>query len=403
MAVDILILNTAVVDFRDPHFDFVDNLAGPGGLAKCPVTDMPDYSQEQYYQWIKAGKATAGGPGNTAPLIAKAGTTVAVGAYLGKGQYDGLDAQGRFFYDTMQKLGVDMSPSLPHPTLPTGTTFIHDRGVAERGGIVYFPNANDDFDFGTFAPAVEKLNPKIVYYMYSGLSERGDANGGRDLADFMKWCRSQDAITLADSHTLVGGPDKIIKSGGCVEEYELLAPLLPELDVFFTSSDEAKMIENTLAEPKNWKEIDEPEFASHFLGFISHRFLDDINRPCIFGLTVKDGAYYVNAGADGTISNPKKVKSNFVVGDIVDLVGAGDSFRAGFLTYLANHIDAFHNGTLNVEDAIQVGNLFAALYIKAPIGNRYGYIDKYSRLEKAVKSGKSYRTFEEILDTIKQK
>ena len=99
---DVFILNTAVADFRGNEFDFVENLVGAGGLAKCRTQDMPGYSQKQLKGWIDNGKATAGGPGNTAPLISKAGLDVAVGVNLGKGQFDGLDAQGRFFYDTMQ-------------------------------------------------------------------------------------------------------------------------------------------------------------------------------------------------------------------------------------------------------------------------------------------------------------
>ena len=45
----------------------------------------------------------------------------------------------------------------------------------------------------------ESLRPKIVYYMYSGLSEKADANGGKDLAEFMKWVREKGMVTIADS------------------------------------------------------------------------------------------------------------------------------------------------------------------------------------------------------------
>ena len=65
---DILVLNTAVVDFRRKDFDFTDNLAGEGGLARCETEDMPGYSQEQLAEWIRDGYATPGGIGNSAPL-----------------------------------------------------------------------------------------------------------------------------------------------------------------------------------------------------------------------------------------------------------------------------------------------------------------------------------------------
>jgi len=62
MATDVLILNTAVLDVRSPDFGFADGLVGAGGLAKCPTSDMPAYSQEQIKSWIDRGCATAGGP-----------------------------------------------------------------------------------------------------------------------------------------------------------------------------------------------------------------------------------------------------------------------------------------------------------------------------------------------------
>ena len=237
MPVDVLILNTAVADLRRPDFEFADELVGKGGLAKCKTEDMPDYSQEQIRKWIDEGFATAGGPGNTAPLIARTGLNVAVGVNLGQGNFDGLDAQGRYFHDMMTANGIDMSATHIHPSLPTGTTFIHSTTGDDRGGIAYFPNANNDFDFEIFKQAVEHLEPRVVYYMYSGLSDRGDANAGRDLADFIRWCRGRGAVTIADSHTLTGNPHKLIAEGKPIAEYRLLEPLLPELDVFFTSSD----------------------------------------------------------------------------------------------------------------------------------------------------------------------
>ena len=291
MATDVMILNTAVVDFRSADFHFVEALVGQGGLAKCKTEDMPAYSQEQLRDWIKQGSATAGGPGNSAPLIARAGLNVAVGVNLGKGDYDGLDAQGSFFSDVMTANNVDISQTYSHPELPTGTTFIYEKGAKELGGIAYFPNANNDFDFEHFKRAVARLNPKIVYYMYSGLSDRGDANDGRDLAEFIKWSHKRRIVTIVDSHTLTSKPQKLISAGTAVPEYKLLRPLLPEVDLFFTSSDEGKMIENTLATPRNWTAFDENDNNLHFMDFLTERFWEKDDRTRMFGVTVSNGAY----------------------------------------------------------------------------------------------------------------
>jgi sugar/nucleoside kinase (ribokinase family) len=401
MATDVMILNTAVVDFRSADFHFVEALVGQGGLAKCKPEDMPSYSQKQLREWIEQGFTTAGGPGNSAPLIARAGLNVAVGVNLGKGDYDGLDAQGRFFSDVMTANGVDMSQTCIHPELSTGTTFIYEKGAKERGGIAYFPNANNDFDFEHFKGAVACLNPKIVYYMYSGLSDKGDANSGRDLAEFIKWSRSQGIVTIVDSHTLTSEPQKLISSGTPVAEYELLKPLLPEVDLFFTSSDEGKMIENTLGAPHDWAAFDENENNLHFMDFLTERFWEKDGRTRMFGVTISNGAYEKHILPEGQVKGPTKIESRFMAGDVVDLVGAGDSFRAGLITYIARNLNDFKTGNMDFTEAIQMGNLFAALYIKAPLGDRYINIETYEKMLNVVRSEAIYNSFDELMNALK--
>lgn len=396
MTTDVLILNTAVTDLRRPDFDFADELVGKGGLAKCKTEDMPNYSQKQIKEWIEQGFATAGGPGNTAPLIARTGLKVAVGVNLGKGEYDGLDAQGRFFYDVMTANGIDMSQTHIHPKLHTGTTFIHSTSGDDRGGIAYFPNANNDFDFDIFKGAVERLKPSIVYYMYSGLSDRGDANGGRDLADFIRWCRGEGAVTIVDSHTLTGNPFELIQKGVAVQEYRLLEPLLSELDVFFTSCDEAKLIENTLAPGRSWSTFEEHENDIHFLEFLTGRSWQKDNRTKFFGVTVSDGAYERHIGPDEVSAGPNRIVSRFMAGEVVDLVGAGDSFRAGMISYIASHLNSFKDGSMDFDQAVQMGNLFASLFIKAPLDDRYGNIQPYEKMLNVVRSGVTYPSFDAL-------
>ena len=397
---DVLILNTAAIDLRRKDFEFVDELVGKGGLAKCNTQDMPSYSQQQLAEWINQGFATAGGPGNTAPLIAKSGLSVGVGVNLGKGDYDGLDAQGRFFYDVMLANNIDMSQIFIHPDLPTGTSFIHDAVGEERGGIAYFPNANNDFAFEYFKNAVNKLEPMIVYYMYSGLSERGDANGGRDLAKFIRWCRDRGIVTMVDSHTLTGNPQELIDSSQSVVEYKLLEPLLPEVDLFFTSSDEAKMIGNTLGPSRNWRDFSECENSRYFLDFLSERFWHQSSRTRIFGVTVSSGAYEKHITPAGAVAGPSKIESRFMAGEIVDLVGAGDSFRAGLISYVAKNIADFKSGRINFTEAVQMGNLFASLYIKAPLNDRYGHIKAYEQMLEVIISNREFQSFEALQELL---
>ena len=397
MATDVLILNTAAVDMRHSEFGFVRDLTGDGGLALGKLEDLPDFSQEQLHEWIGQGHANAGGPGNSAPLIGRTGTAVAVAANLGKGAYGGLDAPGRLFHDTMTNNSVDMSATYIHPALPTGIAFIDDSPGADRGGILYFPSANDDFDFDRFKPQVQRLQPKVLLYMYSGISARGDANGGQDLADFIEWCRGQGCVTVVDSHTLAANPQELIAAGTPVEGYRLLEPLLPELDIFFTSGDEAKMTENTLGAPRDWAAFSHEENNQHFLQFLTGKFWSDDSRTRLFGITVNDGAYQMVRRPDGTTTGPAKVTSKFMAGEAVDLVGAGDSFRAGLMTYIANHVEKFRDGSLDFAEAIQMGNLFAALYVKAPLDDRYGNLRPFDTMLRIVRSTDTYDTFDELM------
>ncbi len=157
------------------------------------------------------------------------------------------------------------------------------------------------------------------------------------------------------------------------------------------------MIENTAGRARKWDAFDEHENCVHFLDFLTGRFWSGENRTRVFGVTVSKGAYEKHIGADAGVEGPTRTESRFMAGEVIDLVGAGDSFRAGFLTYVARNIDGFRQGTIDFSRAVQMGNLFAALYIKAPLDDRYGHIKGYRKMLKAVTSGRIYETFDELM------
>jgi sugar/nucleoside kinase (ribokinase family) len=204
------------------------------------------------------------------------------------------------------------------------------------------------------------------------------------------------AVTIVDSHTLTGNPFELIERGVAVKEYRLLEPLLPELDVFFTSCDEAKLIENTLAPGRRWAAFEEHENDVHFLEFLTEKSWRQDNRTKLFGVTVSDGAYERHVRPDATASGPNRITSRFMAGEVVDLVGAGDSFRAGLISYIASHLDAFRDGLMDFEEAVQMGNLFASLFIKAPLDDRYANIQPYEKMLKVVRSGVTYPSFDTL-------
>ena len=101
------------------------------------------------------------------------------------------------------------------------------------------------------------------------------------------------------------------------------------------------------------------------------------------------------------MSKPVKITSNFMSGDIVDLVGAGDSFRAGLVGHVARNIRTFESGRFDFAEAVQMGNLFASLYIKAPLNDRYGHIAPYERMLTVLPKSTDFQDFEAVISHLK--
>jgi sugar/nucleoside kinase (ribokinase family) len=120
----------------------------------------------------------------------------------------------------------------------------------------------------------------------------------------------------------------------------------------------------------------------------------------LFGVTVSNGAYEKHLCPDGHVGGPNKIESRFMAGEVVDLVGAGDSFRAGLITYIARSLGEFEDGSINFAEAVQMGNLFASLYIKAPLNDRYGNIRTYDKMLKVVRSNATYPSFKALQDAL---
>ncbi len=161
------------------------------------------------------------------------------------------------------------------------------------------------------------------------------------------------------------------------------------------------MIENTLGQKGRYVGVSEQAYIEHFLQLLAERFWRGNPHSKLFGVTVRDGAFVMYRNAAGQITAPMKVTSRFMCGSVVDLCGAGDSFRAGLTAYLARNAESFKTGRIAIEQAIQMGNLFASLYVKSPLNKRYENIGSYDKMLAAVCGSESYVSFEALTAAVK--
>ena len=89
-----------------------------------------------------------------------------------------------------------------------------------------------------------------------------------------------------------------------------------------------------------------------------------------------------------------------MLGDAAALTGAGDSFRAGLVSYIARNVSAFRDGSLKVTEAIQMGSLVASLYVTAPLDDRYKNIRPYESLLRAVRHQDDLASLEELMSVL---
>ena len=61
-----------------------------------------------------------------------------------------------------------------------------------------------------------------------------------------------------------------------------------------------------------------------------------------------------------------------------------------------SNLDAFRKGAIDFEQAVQAGNLFASLYIKAPLGDRYGNIRPYAKMLQVLQTKGGFESFEAL-------
>ncbi len=254
-----------------------------------PVTRIPEGGGVDFIEEIKL--TVAGTAGGTVIDTAKLGLkSLAVGAV-------GDDEKADWVLMTMQKHGIDTSTMQRIKGVPTSATILNIRPNGERPAL-HVRGASDHFDV---SPSIydKVFDAPIIMLGGTGLLARLDGVGGLRL---LKEAKRRGRTTVFD---LIGAT---------AETSRIVQPLLPYIDYFMPSIEEARAMSGETS-------------ASD----CAHHFLEMGAQCCVFTLG-GDGAYYAH-------KNGTRLTSPAYDIHVVDTTGCGDAFDAGFIAALHHEMD----------------------------------------------------------------
>lgn len=254
-----------------------------------PVERIPDRGNVDFIEEIRL--TVAGTAGGTVVDTAKLGLkSLAVGAV-------GDDEKADWVLMTLARHGVDISAMQRLASVPTSATILNVRANGDRPAL-HVRGASDHFDVP--ASAYEQVfDAPIVHLGGTGLLRRLD---GPASVTVLKEAKARGRTTTFD----------LIAASA--ETADLVMPLLPHIDYFMPSIEEAQDMSGCRG----------PEACAQF-------YLERGAGACVFTLGA-DGAFY--AHRDGT-----RLASPAYDINIVDTTGCGDAFDAGFITALHHDMD----------------------------------------------------------------
>jgi sugar/nucleoside kinase (ribokinase family) len=280
-----------------------------------PVVSIPERGNVAFIDEIRL--TVAGTAGGTVVDTAKLGLkSLAVGAV-------GDDEKADFVLAALQKFGADVSAMQRLKGIPTSATILNVRPNGERPAL-HVRGASDHFDV---PPALydQVFDAPIVHLGGTGLLRKLDGEKSRILlAEAKKRGRTVTFDLIAAS----------------VETIAIVEPLLPFIDYFMPSIEEARDMSGQTA----------PEDCAAF-------YLDRGTQCCVFTLG-GDGAYYAHKNGARLHVPAYKIK-------VVDTTGCGDAFDAGFITALHHRMEP--------EAAIRFAQAAAAL-VATGLGSDAGIV-----------------------------
>lgn len=254
-----------------------------------PVTRIPERGNVDFIEEIRL--TVAGTAGGTVVDTAKLGLkSLAVGAV-------GDDEKADWVLLTLEKHGIDTSAMQRLKGVPTSATILNVRPNGDRPAL-HVRGASDHFDVP--ASAYDQVfDAPIVHLGGTGLLKRLD---GPASAVLLKEAKKRGRTVTFD--LIAAAPETLA----------IVEPLLPSIDYFMPSIEEARDMSGQSS----------AEDCAKF-------YLDRGAACCVFTLG-GEGAFY--AHKDGT-----RLKSPAYEVEVVDTTGCGDAFDAGFIAALHHKMD----------------------------------------------------------------
>lgn len=280
-----------------------------------PVVRIPDRGNVEFIEQIRL--TVAGTAGGTVVDTAKLGLkSLAVGAV-------GDDEKADWVLLTLNKFGVDTSTMQRIKGVPTSATILNVRPNGDRPAL-HVRGASDHFDV---PPALYDavFDAPIVHLGGTGLLKTLD---GPASVTILKEAKQRGRTTTFD----------LIAASA--ETAHLVTPLLPYIDYFMPSIEEAQDMSGQKG----------PDDCARW-------YLDRGATACCFTLG-GEGAYY--AHKDGT-----RLRSPAYEIDVVDTTGCGDAFDAGMIA-------AIHHA-MDVETSLRFAQASAAL-VATGLGSDAGIV-----------------------------
>jgi sugar/nucleoside kinase (ribokinase family) len=288
-----------------------------------PVTRIPERGNVDFIEEIRL--TVAGTAGGTVVDTAKLGLrSLAVGAV-------GEDEKADWVLLTLEKHGIDTSAMQRLAGVPTSATILNVRPNGERPAL-HVRGASDHFDVPV-SLYDQVFDAPIVHLGGTGLLRKLD---GPASVAVLREAKARGRTTTFD----------LIAASA--ETAHLVMPLLPHIDYFMPSIEEAQDISGRSG----------PEDCASF-------YLDKGATCCVFTLG-GEGAYY--AHRDGT-----RLRSPAYEINVVDTTGCGDAFDAGFIAALHNKMD--------VETSLRFAQAAAGL-VAMGLGSDAGIVSFEDTLDK---------------------